>query len=643
MNRNFVRIATVSPDIKVADPMCNAKKILELIEKAYSDNADIIVTPELCLTGYTCGDLFSQTKLLDSTEEALSLIKAGTEGKEALIAIGMPYRYKYKLYNVMVFLNDGRIVGMVPKMNIPNYGEFYEMRHFTQGFREPVMAHINEDYFSFGANLLLASEQDDRIIVAAEICEDLWVPDPPSVKHSLNGALIILNASASDSVIGKSAYRKDLVRMQSAKLVCAYAYANIGSGESTQDLVFDGHCLIAENGSILSESKRFNLSDDERITMADVDIEKLIMERMRMNTYSYGKDECYITVEFKIRNHETKTLRKYPMTPFVPNENHERIERCNEILTIQALGLRKRLEHIGCKKAVIGISGGLDSTLALLVTANAFDMLNISRKNIICITMPCFGTTDRTYNNACELTNLVGATLKEINIGNSVTQHLKDIGHQEELHDISYENAQARERTQILMDYANMIGGLVVGTGDLSELALGWCTYNGDHMSMYAVNAGIPKTLVRYLVAACAIPASKELKKVLEDILDTPVSPELLPPENGKIVQKTEDKIGPYVLHDFFLYYMLRFGFSPAKIYGIAVQTFADIYDKDDIMKWMKVFYSRFFSQQFKRSCIPDGPKVGTIALSPRGDLRMPSDASASIWLSELEKMSQSA
>lgn len=639
MSRNFVKIATVSPDIKVADPLYNAEKILELIKEAYEEKADIIVTPELCLTGYTCCDLFAQAKLIDSAEKALSHIRYNTQYKNVLIAIGMPYRYNCKLYNVMTFINKGKIVGMVPKMNIPNYGEFYEARHFEEGFSKPVMAHLGDNEFPFGSNLLFKANQDNQIVVAAEVCEDLWVPDSPSIRHAMNGAIIILNASASDSVVGKASYRSDLIRMQSAKLACAYAYANIGSGESTQDLVFDGHCMIAENGSILSESRRFSLQKEDRITMATVDVEKLMKERMRMNTYHCLQEESYDKITFDMQEEEAEDTHEYQRTPFIPKNNKERIERCNEILTIQALGLRKRMEHIGCKEAVIGISGGLDSTLALLVTASAFDMLGIPRENIMCITMPCFGTTDRTYNNACELTRLIGATLKEINIGDSVTQHLKDIGHPMEILDVSYENAQARERTQILMDYANMTNGLVVGTGDLSELALGWCTYNGDHMSMYAVNAGIPKTLVRYLVASYALSSSSELKRVLEDILDTPVSPELLPPEDGKITQKTEDKIGPYELHDFYLYYMLRFGYSPARIYDMAIRTFEGIYDKEAILKWMKVFYGRFFSQQFKRSCIPDGPKVGTIALSPRGDLRMPSDASSNIWMKELDEI----
>lgn len=639
MSRNFVKIATVSPDIKVADPFYNAEKILELIGEAYEEKADIIVTPELCLTGYTCCDLFAQTKLIDSAEKALTHIRYNTKNKNVLIAIGMPYRYNCKLYNVMAFINKGKIVGMVPKMNIPNYGEFYEARHFAEGFSKPVMARLGDDEFPFGSNLLFTANDDDKIVVAAEVCEDLWVPDSPSIRHAMNGAIIILNASASDSVVGKASYRSDLIRMQSAKLACAYAYANIGLGESTQDLVFDGYCMIAENGSVLSESRRFSLQKGDRITMATVDVEKLMKERMRMNTYNCLQEESYDKITFDMQEEEAEDTREYQRTPFVPRDNKERMARCSEILTIQALGLRKRMEHIGCKEAVIGISGGLDSTLALLVTASAFDMLGIPRENIMCITMPCFGTTDRTYNNACELTRLIGATLKEINIGDAVTQHLKDIGHPMDILDVSYENAQARERTQILMDYANMTNGLVVGTGDLSELALGWCTYNGDHMSMYAVNAGIPKTLVRYLVASYALSSSLELKQVLEDILDTPVSPELLPPEDGQITQKTEDKIGPYELHDFYLYYMLRFGYSPARIYNMAIRTFEGIYDKEAILKWMKVFYGRFFSQQFKRSCIPDGPKVGTIALSPRGDLRMPSDASSNIWMKELNEM----
>ena len=473
--------------------------------------------------------------------------------------------------------------------------------------------------------------------VAAEICEDLWVPAPPSLRHTLAGATVVVNLSASDELVGKDTYRRQLVASHSASCICGYVYASAGDGESTTDLVFGGHNIIAENGLVLKEAKRFQ---NETI-YSDLDVDRIVSERRRMTSFPAQSSEGYTVVPFAVRREETELIRVFDPHPFVPSSKRDRDKRCDEILTIQAMGLKKRLAHTHCRSAVVGISGGLDSTLALLVTARAFDMLGIPRENILSVTMPCFGTTDRTYHNACELTRALGATLKEVNIRKAVMQHFEDIGHDPAVHDVTYENSQARERTMILMNLANQSGGLVIGTGDLSELALGWATYNGDHMSMYAVNASVPKTLVRHLVRYFADTCGDEsLTKVLLDVLDTPVSPELLPPtENGTISQKTEDLVGPYELHDFFLYYMLRVGFGPAKIYRIARKTFEGVYDAETIFKWLKKFYWRFFSQQFKRSCLPDGPKVGSVAVSPRGDLRMPSDAAVRIWIDELEKI----
>ena len=562
-----------------------------------------------------------------------------------LVFVGLPWDRDAKLYNVAAALKDGRLLGLVPKKNIPNYSEFYEARHFSPGNERPVMERWDGELVPMGTNLLFVCENLPELKVAAEICEDVWVPCPPSIRHCMAGASVIVNCSASDETTGKDLYRMQLVCGQSARLVCGYVYANAGDGESTQDLVFGGQNIISENGTCLAQSKRFV----NETVYADLDLQRLDCERRRMNTYPEGdrilEEEGYMKIPFslslaKAAAESGKLQRFIDPSPFVPKEAGVRNRRCEEILSIQAMGLKKRLEHTGCKSAVLGLSGGLDSTLALLVTVRAFDLLGIPREKICCVTMPCFGTTDRTYTNACTMARQVGASLREINIRRSVTLHFEDIGQDPQRHDVTYENSQARERTQVLMDIANQTGGLVVGTGDMSELALGWATYNGDHMSMYGVNASVPKTLVRHLVRYFADTCGDEaLSRVLYDVLDTPVSPELLPPKDGQIAQKTEDLVGPYELHDFFLYHILRFGYAPSKIYRMALQAFEGQYEEEVILHWLKTFYRRFFSQQFKRSCLPDGPKVGSAALSPRGDLRMPSDAQSRLWLEDLEAL----
>ena len=641
MIHGFIKTAAVTPKVQVADPEGNAREIIRLAKEAAGNGAKIIVFPELCITGYTCGDLFLQELLLESAKEALLQIIRETRELDALIFAGLPWEKEGKLYNVAAVFQGGKLLGLVPKTCIPNYGEFYELRHFARGNQEADAVWTDSgdgerDYIPFGTRLLFTCEEMPGLAVAAEICEDVWVPDPPSIHHALAGATVIVNCSASDETTGKDAYREALISGQSARLVCGYIYANAGEGESSQDLVFGGHNLIAENGKILSRSARFK---NETI-YADLDIVRIVGERRRMTTFFSRTDAVYTEIGFHLNKEETKLSRFIDPAPFVPDDSQDRQKRCEEIFAIQYMGLKKRLEHTCSRTAVVGISGGLDSTLALLVAVRAFDSLGLPRKGILGVTMPCFGTTDRTYRNACELVRKLGGTLREVDIREAVTTHFRDIGHDPEVHDVTYENSQARERTQVLMDLANQSGGLVIGTGDMSELALGWATYNGDHMSMYGVNAGVPKTLVRHLVRyyadTCGDP---ELAATLLDVLDTPVSPELLPPKDGVIAQKTEDLVGPYELHDFFLYYVLRFGFAPSKIYRLARLAFAGAYGEDTILKWLKTFYRRFFTQQFKRSCLPDGPKVGSVAVSPRGDLRMPSDASAAIWLKELETL----
>lgn len=637
MQHGFVKVAAVTPKIKVADPEYNLEAVLNEYQKATKKGAKIIVFPELVLTGYTCNDLFLQEKLLEEAKKALIEFARFTVAFKNLSFIGLPLVKNGKLYNVAAAVGGGRILGFIPKINLPNYAEFYEARHFTKGNVEPEYIDFNGEAVPFGSNIIFEARGMEGLKVGCEICEDLWVANPPSTRLALNGATVIVNLSASNETVGKDQYRSMLVNSTSARLVAGYIYTSIGDGESTQDIVFGGSNIIAENGCILRESKRFN---NETI-YGDIDIHKLVYERRRMNTYEVNEDaHSAITVKFDVNIEETELDRFIDKAPFVPNNAELRDKRCEEILAIQASGLKKRYEHTGCKTAVIGISGGLDSTLALLVTAKTYDMLGLDHKNIFAVTMPCFGTTGRTYNNSIKLGEILDATVKVVDIKESVTKHFDDIGQDMDNHDVTYENGQARERTQVLMDIANKENGLVIGTGDMSELALGWATYNGDHMSMYGVNVGVPKTLVRHLVRFYADTCkNEELSKVLYDVLDTPVSPELLPPKDGEISQKTEDLVGPYELHDFFLYNMLRQGFSPAKVYRLAKIAFDGEYDDATILKWLKTFYRRFFAQQFKRSCLPDGPKVGSVAVSPRGDLRMPSDASANIWLREIDNI----
>lgn len=636
MKDGFIKIACASPDLKPADCEYNTEKMLALIKQAVQEQVKILCFPELSVTGYTCGDLFLQETLLESAKASVLKLAQETKEQEIVSIIGLPIAHHDKLYNCAAVIYKGEILGIVPKTHIPNYGEFYEARHFTSGKTIDIDITIGENTTAYlTASQLFCCKEFPELIFGIEICEDLWTGETPSMKLVQHGANLIFNLSASDEIIGKADYRRTIIKAKSGSLPCAYAYADAGIGESTQDLVFAGHHIIAENGSVLAESKLFQ----QEMIVADIDLKKIAGEKRRMNTFN-TKHNDFLWNYFSMQIVDTELKRYIPKHPFVPSDKAILDNRCEEILQIQSVGLRTRLQHISGKNAVIGLSGGLDSTLALIVTVHAFDMLGLDHSGIIAVTMPCFGTTDRTYQNACRLAEAYGVTLREIRIQDSVRQHFKDISHDETQHDVVYENSQARERTQVLMDIANQSNGIVIGTGDLSELALGWATYNGDHMSMYAVNASVPKTLVRYLTAYEAAHTDGILQEVLLDILDTPVSPELLPPdENGQIAQKTEDLVGPYELHDFFLYYMLRFGFTPSKIYRIACYAFQNQYSGQEILKWQKVFYRRFFTQQFKRSCLPDAPKVGSVTLSPRGDFRMPSDASANIWLKELDKI----
>ncbi|MCC2255219.1 NAD(+) synthase [Ruminococcus sp. CLA-AA-H200] len=636
MKDGFVRVAAATPDIRVADVEYNTGKICEAIGEACDHGAKIIAFPELCVTGYTCGDLFTQDILLREAKKALLQIAEYTKDRDILVFVGVPLSVYGKLYNAAAALNRGSVIGLTTKTFLPNYGEFYEMRQFTPGPDQARYLIFEGQQVPFGPQILFADTDMEELVVSAEICEDVWSPVPPSIQAALEGATVIVNCSASDETIGKDTYRRELIAGQSARLIAGYVYANAGEGESTTDVVFGGHNIIAENGAVLAQSRRYH----NGIIYSEFDLQRIISERRKNTTFKAAQERRLIRVPFSVEKEETELSRTFPKKPFVPSDERVREERCEEILTIQAMGLKKRLAHTHARTAVVGISGGLDSTLALLVTARAFDMLGRDKKDIIAVTMPCFGTTDRTYRNACDMARKTGATLKEVPIADAVNIHFRDIGQDPENHDVTYENAQARERTQVLMDIANRTGGMVIGTGDMSELALGWATYNGDHMSMYGVNASVPKTLVRHLVKYAADETEDEkLKNVLYDVLDTPVSPELLPPKDGDIAQKTEDLVGPYELHDFFLYYMIRFGYSPAKIFRLALATFDGEYDRETILKWLKTFCRRFFSQQFKRSCLPDGPKIGTVALSPRGDWRMPSDACADIWMKELEEI----
>lgn len=634
MKNGFVKVAAATPDIRVADVEFNTQNIINAMEEAQKNGAKILVFPELCVTGYTCSDLFDHSVLLKASRKALLEIAENTSDKDMLVFVGAPLEVNGKLYNVAAAMNQGEILGFTTKTFLPNYGEFYEMRQFTPGPQTVREITFEGKKIPFGPQILFQAEGMEELVVAAEICEDVWSPIPPSIQAALEGATVIVNCSASDETIGKDTYRRALISGQSARLISGYIYANAGEGESTTDLVFGGHNIIAENGTVLKESSRYV----NEIIYSELDLQRITGERRKNTTFQPLDEETLVRVPFTIEETKTFLTRTFPKKPFVPSDEQTRAQRCEEILTIQAMGLKKRLAHTNARTAVVGISGGLDSTLALLVTARAFDMLGRDKKDIIAVTMPCFGTTDRTYQNACEMSKKVGATLIEVPIADAVNVHFRDIGHDPEDHSVTYENCQARERTQVLMDIANKTWGMVIGTGDLSELALGWATYNGDHMSMYGVNASVPKTLVRHLVKYAADDTTDEaLKNVLYDVLDTPVSPELLPPKDGDIAQKTEDLVGPYELHDFFLYFMLRFGYEPSKIFRIACMTFDGEYDKETIFKWLETFCRRFFSQQFKRSCLPDGPKIGTVALSPRGDWRMPSDACVAVWMKDLE------
>ena len=631
MRDGFVKVAAGTPEIRVADCAYNAEQIIALMKQAAELGVKVLTLPELCVTGYTCGDLFLQDTLLEGAEQALERILAETAELDLLAALGLPVSLRNKLYNCAAVLHKGRLLGVIPKSFIPNYGEFSENRCFAGAPEESDWTvTLAGQRVLFSTRQCFACENVPNLTVGVEICEDLWRADAPSRRLANHGATVILNLSASNEVMGKGAGRRRLVTGQSECLTCGYVYASAGEGESTTDVVFSGHDIIAENGALLAE-RRF----ERGLTVSEIDVNKLAHERRRITTFVNG-EETITRMSFRLEETDTALTRPVSSAPFVPVGT----EGLEEIMTIASMGLRKRLEHTHAPAAVIGLSGGLDSTLAILTVARAFDLLGRDRKDIVAVTMPCFGTTRRTKSNAEKLAEELGATLRIIDISAAVRQHFADIGHDMDDHSVTFENGQARERTQVLMDVANQVGGLVIGTGDLSELALGWCTYNGDHMSMYAVNSGIPKTLMRHLVAYEANRAGAGLAAVLADILDTPVSPELLPPKDGEIAQKTEDLVGPYELHDFYLYYAIRWGFRPRKVLRLAEYAFAGEYDRAVLLKWLNNFYRRFFSQQFKRSCMPDGPKVTELSLSPRGDWQMPSDAVATLWLKELEALS---
>jgi len=634
MKDGYIRVAAGSFETSIANVKNNSENICNLINEAYHNDARVLVLPELCLTGYTCEDLFNQDRLLNEAKQQLQTIITATNNRDLITIVGLPYQHLNSLYNVAAVIHQGALLALVPKTHIPNYQEFYEARRFEQAPKENTLTNFNGQKIPFGTHYVFASTTNSNFKFGVEICEDLWLPDAPSTKLALNGANLILNPSASNEITTKSDYRRLLVSSQSARLVCGYVYCNAGNGESTTDVVFSGHHIISENGTMIKESRGF----DSELIYGDLDLKKLSSERRKMTTFkSYHN---YEIIYFDSTNIDLNTTYYYDPHPFVPSNRDLRAKRCKEVFDIQTRGLMQRLKATGIKKVVIGISGGLDSTLALLVCTMAFKKLNYDTKDIIAITMPCFGTTSRTKNNALGLMEELAVTSIEVDITESVRIQFRDIEQDENIHDVTYENVQARTRTEILMNKANQVGGLVIGTGDLSEVALGWSTYNGDHMSMYAVNVSVPKTLVRYLVDYVAsLYHGEKLETILKDILDTPVSPELLPQENDQIVQKTEDIVGPYELHDFFIYHMVRFGDEPRKLYRKTKLAFKDKYDKETIKKWLTKFYWRFFSQQFKRSCIPDGPKVGSVSLSPRGDWRMPSDANVSNWIDEIEKI----
>ena len=644
MKYGFLRVACCSPELKVADCKFNAEKIIDKTRFLNSCGAELVVFPELSVTSYTCADLFLQRTLQNSAIEELERIAKKTSNCGCVLCVGLPIALENSLYNCGAVLYKGKILAIVPKTYIPNYSEFYEKRYFSSGAElknQTVFLSKQNPEVPFGTNIIVKDLNNTGFSLGLELCEDLWVPLPPSTALSLAGASVIANLSASNEIVGKAEYRRNLVKMQSAHEICAYIYANAGEYESTQDLVFSGHSIICENGAILAQAELFPAKD---YIITDVDLERLGQERRRTTTFSNcanhnAQNICFVSIDFKENQQKDFSLLRYiDSHPFVPSDSEKRKERCQEVIDMQAHGLAKRLRHINCANAVIGLSGGLDSTLALLVACRAFDLCGFNRKGILAVTMPCFGTTERTHSNACLLAKECSVSFAEVNITASVNQHFKDIGQNSEAHDVTYENCQARERTQVLMDIANKNNGIVIGTGDLSELALGWCTYNGDQMSMYGVNSSVPKTLVRHLVSYFASESDGSLAKVLIDILETPVSPELLPPKDGLISQKTEDLVGPYELHDFFLYYILRYGFEPGKILFLADSSGLK-YSHDFKLKWLRNFYKRFFSQQFKRSCMPDGAKVGSVNLSPRGDWRMPSDASCALWLEQIDSI----
>lgn len=639
----FLRVALVSPELRVADVAFNTEKILQAWRHAVGKGARLVVLPELCLTGYSCGDLFYDRKLREAAWDALEELRDASAELPAAIIVGLPVATQSRLFNVAAFIAGGQIEGLVPKSHLPTYHEFYEQRWFSPA--RDLMADtlsVDEELIPIGTDLLFHIEGQPDYTLGIEICEDLWAVEPPSGKLALAGANVIVNPSASPEILGKADYRRALIAQQSARTFTTYLYAGAGPGESSTDVVYSGHCIAAENGRILAESERFHFATQS--LLVDIDLEHPTQDRLRNSSYA----ECHAGRDFRLLPvHAPEGAlppalplrRKTNPHPFVPNDPSGRAERCREIFAIQSTGLAKRLKHIGSKRLVIGVSGGLDSTLALLGAVQAFDQLGLDRSGILAVTMPGFGTTERTQNNATKLVEVLGAELRTISIDAACRQHFTDIAHDESVHDVVYENTQARERTQILMDLANQVGGIVLGTGDLSEAALGWCTYAGDHISMYHINIGVPKTLVHYIVEWCAEEMfTGEARTLLHDIADTPITPELLPlSDTGELEQKTEETVGPYELHDFFLYQIVRFGYAPRKVLFLAEQAFAGRYEGAAIKHWLATFYRRFFSQQFKRSCMPDGPKVGTVALSPRGDWRMPSDASAQLWLEEVE------
>ncbi len=641
MQFGFIKVCAATPEIRVADVDFNTEQIIRAIKESSDNGSQLTVFPELCICGYTCGDLFNQKTLLDGVEKSLVKICKATEGNDTLVFVGAPIVSDGKLYNCAVAINNGKILGVVPKTYLPNYGEFYEKRHFAPApITRSYVSLAGQNQIEFNTDIIFKAENSEDFTVSAEICEDLWAPQSPSINHAQAGANIIVNLSCSDETVGKAEYRRNLVKMQSGKLICGYVYCDAGDGESTTDMAFAGHNIIAENGSVLSERKLF----ENGLLYGEIDVDMLSFERRRMSSGYYGQENTdrdngsksgYVIKTFKTSEKSGKLSRKFPRTPFVPDTGLS--DRSELILTIQQKGLEKRLKHTNSKSVVLGISGGLDSSLALLIACRAFDSLKKDRKDIIAVTMPGLGTSNKTKSNSLKLIKSLGVTERIVPITESVLKHFSDIGHAADNCNVTYENAQARMRTLILMDIANDNGGFVLGTGDLSELALGWATYNGDHMSMYAVNSSVPKTLVKHIVSYEAERLGGECGNVLKDILATEISPELLPPtESGEIAQKTEDLVGPYILHDFFLYYAIRWGFSPDKVQYLAENAFEGVYDNVTIKKWLVNFYKRFFSQQFKRSCMPDGVKVGSVSLSPRGDWRMPSDAVATIWLDKI-------